>query len=248
MLTRLNKGDHQQHIVTTQLIWFAQVRLVHSIPTWVVLVSVCFFNSPPSSSIWAETCVKKRHISTTWRLLFSLLLCCWPSATVSWLLCCHFIQVCPKMLNKLTFFFVSGEALQCNCGGLKICSSPVETCHGPTDVCASIIFYAGTREWYGPFLWAAVKINQLKKQPQRNKTRYTDHPPSCVFPQGRPTPRAAWRWWTAWNWIIQEYRQPGAAGPTCATDEMCTKNNTVSPLHHSVSNLVSFCSWPLCVQ
>uniref|UniRef100_A0A8C4F757 Uncharacterized protein n=1 Tax=Dicentrarchus labrax TaxID=13489 RepID=A0A8C4F757_DICLA len=40
------------------------------------------------------------------------------------------------------------EGLRCNCGGLKQCSSPVETCYGSNNVCASVIIYAGSRPSY----------------------------------------------------------------------------------------------------
>uniref|UniRef100_A0A671YBK0 UPAR/Ly6 domain-containing protein n=1 Tax=Sparus aurata TaxID=8175 RepID=A0A671YBK0_SPAAU len=37
------------------------------------------------------------------------------------------------------------EALRCNCGGMKYCPHPVETCHGPNPQCGSVIIYAGSR-------------------------------------------------------------------------------------------------------
>nr|XP_046233359.1 phospholipase A2 inhibitor and Ly6/PLAUR domain-containing protein-like [Scatophagus argus] len=40
------------------------------------------------------------------------------------------------------------EALRCNCGGQKHCSSPVETCYGQNNVCAGVIIYAGSRPSY----------------------------------------------------------------------------------------------------
>lgn len=58
---------------------------------------------------------------------------------------------CPELFNEVTVF-VSGEALQCNCGGSKYCPRPIETCLGATDVCASVIIFAGTREWCSSFL------------------------------------------------------------------------------------------------
>uniref|UniRef100_A0A3Q3WL69 UPAR/Ly6 domain-containing protein n=1 Tax=Mola mola TaxID=94237 RepID=A0A3Q3WL69_MOLML len=36
------------------------------------------------------------------------------------------------------------EALRCNCGGMKQCSRPVETCYGSNNVCASVIIFAGS--------------------------------------------------------------------------------------------------------
>uniref|UniRef100_A0A4W6BLD8 UPAR/Ly6 domain-containing protein n=1 Tax=Lates calcarifer TaxID=8187 RepID=A0A4W6BLD8_LATCA len=56
------------------------------------------------------------------------------------------------ILSLLVVLVVSQiEALRCNCGGKRSCPSPVETCRGRSNVCASIIIYAESppREFKG---------------------------------------------------------------------------------------------------
>lgn len=60
-------------------------------------------------------------------------------------------------VKKFTLFF-PGEALRCYCGGLKKCTSSIETCHGSGYICGSVPIFDGPSKYFClHWPWAAVK-------------------------------------------------------------------------------------------